>query len=39
LRALHATYIETTHPRLRKALHDEAIRVMRQLRAISQHTR
>jgi len=38
LRALHATYIETTHPRLRKALLDEAIRVMRQLRAISQRT-
>jgi repressor LexA len=39
LRALHATYIETTHPRLRKALLDEATRVMRQLRAISQRTR
>jgi len=39
LRALHATYVETTHPRLRKALLDEAIRVMRQLRAISPHPR
>jgi repressor LexA len=34
LRALHATYVETRHPRLRKALLDEAARVMRQLRAI-----
>jgi len=39
LRALHATYRETSHPRLRKALLDEATRTMRQLRAISQHTR
>jgi repressor LexA len=34
LRALHATYVETRHPRLRKALLDEAARIMRQLRAI-----
>ena len=34
LRALHATYVETRHPRLRKALLDEAASIMRQLRAI-----
>ncbi len=34
LRALHATYVETHHPRLRKALLDEATRTMRQLRAL-----
>jgi SOS regulatory protein LexA len=39
LRALHATYLETAHPRLRKALLDEATRVMRQLRAISPRPR
>jgi SOS regulatory protein LexA len=39
LRALHATYRETSHPRLRKALLDEATRTMRQLRAISPRTR
>ncbi|MBI3770997.1 MAG: repressor LexA [Deltaproteobacteria bacterium] len=39
LRALHATYVETSHPRLRKALLEEATRVMRQLRAIAQRTR
>jgi SOS regulatory protein LexA len=39
LRALHATYVETTHPRLRQALLEEATRVMRQLRAIAQRTR
>jgi SOS-response transcriptional repressor LexA len=39
LRALHATYVETTHPRLRKALLEEATRILRQVRAISQRTR
>jgi SOS-response transcriptional repressor LexA len=39
LRALHATYVETTHPRLRKALLDEATRVIRQMRAIAQRGR
>jgi repressor LexA len=34
LRALQATYVETRHPRLRKALLDEAVRTMRQLRAL-----
>ena len=34
LRALHATYVETRHPRLRKALLEEAVRTMRQLRAL-----
>jgi SOS regulatory protein LexA len=33
LRALHATYVETKHPRLRQALLDESARTMRQLRA------
>lgn len=35
LRALHGTYVETKHPRLRQALLDEAARTLRQLRAIS----
>jgi hypothetical protein len=39
LRALHATYVETSHPRLRKALLEEATRVTRQLRAVAQRTR
>jgi repressor LexA len=39
LRALHATYVETRHPRLRKALLDEATRTMRQLRGIEHRTR
>lgn len=39
LRALHATYVETTHPRLRQALLEEATRVRRQLRAVAQRTR
>lgn len=39
LHALHATYVETAHPRLRQALLDEATRVIRQLRAISQRVR
>jgi hypothetical protein len=34
LRALHATYVETKHPRLRKALLDESVRTLRQLRAL-----
>jgi hypothetical protein len=38
LRALHATYVETRHPRLRKALLNEAASIMRQLRAIGRRT-
>jgi hypothetical protein len=38
LRALHATYVETHHPKLRKALLDEAASIMRQLRAIARRT-
>ena len=37
LRALHATYVETKHPRLRQALLDESARTLRQLRAITRH--
>lgn len=38
LRALHATYVETKHPRLRQALLDEAARTLRQLRAITRRS-
>jgi len=39
LRALHATYVETRHPKLKKALLDEASRTMRQLRGIEHRGR